>query len=291
METEKRSREENGDDMIPFDFEYYRPDTVKEAAEIYALLDAEGKTPVYYGGGTELISMARVGSFRFGSVIDIKNIPECKELGLHGGKLVLGSAVTLSDITESGLFPLLGLTASRIADHTIQGKITLGGNLASTIIYRETSLPLLLADARLTVADQNGLTEYDMAQIFQKRLLLPKGSFLVNVSVGTDMPGLPFFHVKKTKNEKIDYPLITAAGLKKDGLICVAFSGLASFPFRDAETELILNNADLSFEQRAEGIAEALSGIILEDMNGSALYRKYVLKDTVVNILKTMKDM
>jgi len=276
--------------MIPFDFEYYRPDTIQEAVDTFRQLDLEGKSPVYYGGGTELISMARVGSRSFGSVVDIKNIPECRILGFDRDVLQLGSALTLSDITESDLFPLLTKTAGRIADHTMQCKITFGGNLASTIIYRETALPLLLTDARLTVAGENVLADTEISQVFRDRLTLQKGSFLVKASIGRRFLSAPYFHAKKTKNEKIDYPLLTAAGVKTDGTIRAAFSGLASYPFRDSNVETLLNDSNLDFSQRADKIVQALSGIILNDSYGSAEYRKFVLKNTVVNILETMKD-
>jgi len=276
--------------MIPFDFEYYRPDTIKEASEIFQKLDLEGKVPVYYGGGSELISMARVGSVSFGAVIDVKNIPECKTMYFDDKNLYFGSALTLSDITEANHFPLLSKTAGRIADHTMQCKITLGGNLASTIIYRETVLPLLLTDAKITAAGLNGVKEYNIKQIFKERLLLPKDEFLIKVVIENSYLNLPFFHVKKTKNEKIGYPLITVEGLKKDGLISIAFSGLASYPFRDIGVETILNDTAFSFDQRAEKIVNALSGIILNDLSGSADYRKYVLKNTIINVLETMRD-
>ncbi len=276
--------------MIPFDFEYYRPETIKEAVEIFGRLDSNGKTPVYYGGGSELISMARAGSISFGAVIDIKNIPECRIMDLNNENLYLGSALTLSDITEANYFPLMSKTAGRIADHTMQCKITLGGNLASTIIYREMVLPLLLTEAKITTAGLNGVKEYDVNQIFKERLLLPKGEFLIKVAIDKSYLNLPFFHVKKTKNEKIDYPLITAEGLKKDELIRIAFSGLASYPFRDSGVETILNDLALSFEQKANKIIDALSGIILDDLSSSADYRKYVLKNTIINVLETMGD-
>ena len=59
----------------------------------------------------------------------------------------LGAALTLTTIRA-----LLSLAAGRIADHTIQCKLTLGGNLAGTIHYHETLLPLLLADAVIHIA-------------------------------------------------------------------------------------------------------------------------------------------
>lgn len=276
--------------MIPFDFEYYRPDTMQEATDIFRQLESEGKTPVYYSGGTELISMARVGNVIFDAAIDIKNIPECRVLEYdQDNNLVLGSALTLSEITESNQFPLLGKTAGRIADHTMQCKITLGGNLASTIIYRETVLPLLTAESRAVVASHDGLREYPINEIFNQRLNLEKGSFLVKIVTNRGFAESPYFHIKKTKNEKIDYPLLTTAGIKVGGMLRIAFSGLCSYPFRSMQIENILNDTG-SFEERADKIADTVSENILNDTSGSSEYRKFVLKNTIINVLETMKD-
>ena len=52
--------------MIPFDFIYCRPDSLKEASDVYIQLRNEGKTAVYYAGGSEIITMCRSGSIRLG---------------------------------------------------------------------------------------------------------------------------------------------------------------------------------------------------------------------------------
>ena len=130
--------------MLAFDFDYYLPDTLQEATDVFDSVQKQGNMPLYYGGGTEIISMARVGNVTPHAVIDVKKIPECRNMGTDGAALVFGSARTLREIQDSGLFPLLGLAGGRIADHTIQCKLTLGGNLAGTIRYHEALLPLLL---------------------------------------------------------------------------------------------------------------------------------------------------
>ncbi|MBW7571507.1 FAD binding domain-containing protein [Caproiciproducens faecalis] len=276
--------------MIPFEFDYYKPASIREATEAFTLLDTAGKNPVYYGGGSELISMARLGNLHFGSVIDIKEIPECKILGYdQDNQLVLGSALTLSDICESKQFPLLEKTAGRIADHTMQCKITLGGNLASTLIYRETVLPLLLVDSKITVAGIDGVRDFPISQIFEKRLNLPKGSFAVRVSTKKGMISSPYFHIKKTRNEKIDYPLMTVAGIKTGGQLRIAFSGLMPYPFRSVRVENILNDTNDN-SVRAMEVVNLLSDKILDDLNGSCEYRKFVLKNTILNVLDTMKE-
>ena len=276
--------------MIPFDFEYYRPESVEEAVRLYQELETAGKAPVWYGGGSELISMARVGNRRFGAVVDIKSIPECRTLDHDGERLNLGAALTLDEICGSEKYPLLGQTAGRIADHTMQCRITFGGNLASSIIYREAVLPLLLSDAEITTAGPGGLKKYAIGDIFKERLLLPEGELLISAAVAREFIEAPYFHIKKTKNEKIDYPLITTDALIAGGNLRIAFSGLAAYPLRDVAAESILNDQRLSLEERAEHAAQFLSGVYLDDMNGSSSYRRFVLKNTVVNILESIKD-
>jgi len=60
--------------MIPFDFEYYKPETAAETIDLFNKLIASDKRPVYYGGGTEFISMARKYNVYADAVIDLKGI-------------------------------------------------------------------------------------------------------------------------------------------------------------------------------------------------------------------------
>lgn len=276
--------------MIPFDFEYYRPDNLTEAVDIFTKLTTTGKFPVYYGGGSELISMSRVGNVKFNAVIDVKSIPDCQVLDFENNNLILGAANTLSAITETNHFPLLTKTAGRIADHTMQCKITLGGNLSSTIIYRETVLPLLLTEATLTIAGPDGLRNPNVNDIFKERMQLKEGEFIVNTAINTEYLNLPYYHIKKTRHEKIDYPLITVACLKINHILRIAFSGLASYPFRSLEVEEVFNDNNLTFTQRIEKISQLLFGVLLNDSYGSAEYRKFVLCNTLMTILKDAED-
>ena len=62
--------------MIPFDFDYYLPNTVEEAVELFQNLDTEGKNPLYYAGGTEIVSFCRRQLIKPAALIDIKGIEE-----------------------------------------------------------------------------------------------------------------------------------------------------------------------------------------------------------------------
>ena len=277
--------------MIPFNFDYYRPDTIAEAVQIYKELDSQGKEPLYYGGGSEIISMARVHNVHTKAIIDLKAIQECNVLEFSGDLLFIGSSVTLSSISESKFFPLLGKASGRIADHTMQCKITLGGNIGGTIIYREAVLPLLLSNCYALVASGDKLRQVPIHETFNERLQLSKGEFIVQFIIGKEYTSLPYVHVKKTKNEKIDYPLISIAALKKDNQIRLAMSGVCSFPFRSTQVEECFNDRTVSWEKRAANVLESLPAPVLNDVSGSDNFRKFVLKNTLIDTLETLEGM
>ena len=275
--------------MIPFDFEYYKPETLEEAVQIYSDLNSKGKKPLYYGGGTEIISMARAFNIYTGAVIDIKGIPECNVQELNDNKLIIGSAVTLTQIAEANLFPVLSLTVQRIADHTIQDKITLGGNIAGTIIYRESVLPLLISGSEVTIADLNGLKQVPLMDILEKRIKLSSGDFIVNAAIDSHFLSLPYVHSKRTKSDKIDYPLITLAALKDNNRINIAFSGVCSYPFRSLLIEDYLNDTNLPNNIRVNNVINNIPDLVLSDLTGSAEYRKFVLQKMLMEVLSKLE--
>lgn len=276
--------------MIPFDFDYYRPGSIKEAVDTFNSLNIEGKQPVYYGGGTEIISMARVNNIYTGAVIDIKEIPECMALGFQGDELVIGSGVTLTAIAESRMFPLLGNASERIADHTIQDKITLGGNIAGTIYYREAVLPLLICESDIVIAGTYGLKRVPLNQVFDRRIQLERGEMIVQLITKEEYLYLPYNHVKRTKNEKIDYPLVTLTAIKKDGNISVSFSGVYDYPVRLESIDGMLNDRTVSREIRVKNIIGSMPEPILEDHLGSAEYRKFLIEGILLNTLVNLED-
>jgi CO/xanthine dehydrogenase FAD-binding subunit len=258
--------------MLPFDFEYYLPDNTSDAFSIFERLQKENKNPVYFGGGTELISRGRVGNITFGAVIDIKGISELRQIKDSGKEIVIGGAVTLREITDSKMFPFLGATVKRIADHTIQNKITLAGNLLGGIIYKAAILPLLLLDAKVITYRKNGINVANLIDIYQQKIALKKGELLMEIRVDKSLVNLPWYHNKFVKGEKIDYPLITLGAVRKNTETKYAVTGFYNYP------SIIEKNT--YFEKDID--------IILDDHIGSASYRIDVLKRLLVQADKEL---
>ena len=276
--------------MIAFNFSYYRPVTLKEAVEIWSDLKKQGKTSVYYSGGSEIITMCRTGSIKPDAVIDIKNIAECKGIYKDENYLHIGSVCTLNEISKSKLFPLLGLCCGRIADHTNQCRITLGGNLSGTIMYRETSLALLVSDALISVYGTGGERTVPFCSVFNERMLLSPGEMITRVSVPLWALSLRYTHIKKTTNEKIDYPLLSLGGLVKDDKLRIAFSGLFAYPFRCEKLEEVLNDKKESPYNRAITASSLIRNSVLDNTDASKEYRLFVFENTIQEVLEAVES-
>lgn len=279
--------------MIPFDFEYHKPHSAGEAVQLYMELDRQGKNPMYYGGGTEIISFSRQYQLYPGAVIDLKEIPENKALHTEEERVVIGSAVTLSQIQESGIFPLLSRCAGRVADHTIRNKITLGGNICARIPYRESVLALLVSDSEVVIRGPAGERTAPIGDVFQETLRLEKGEYLVRVHVPRALTRAPFLSFKTTRDgsvgypqDRIGYPVASAVGVKMDGRVRLAFSGVHNFPFRSQEVDRILNESGGGPEARAAGAMEHLGNAVIGDLEASADYRRFVLGNMIKNIME-----
>ena len=273
--------------MIAFDFDYYKPSTVTEAVETYKLAHHAGKQVIFYAGGTEFITFARTNKKRADVVIDIKGIPACMTLEVIGDELIIGAAVSLTTIVESNLFPLLGETVQRIADHTSRNKITIGGNLNSHFIYREGVLPLLLVNARGMTVRKDKEKILPLVQILNEGL--DEGELLVQIHVDQSYVNLPFSTIKRTRMSKVGYPIVTVAALMKGNAIRVAFSGVCEFPFRSVEIETLLNDSTISKEERINQVIDHLPGPVVQDIHASAAYRLFVLKNVLTDTLNAME--
>ncbi|HET7580137.1 MAG TPA: FAD binding domain-containing protein [Bacillales bacterium] len=274
--------------MIGFDFEYYRPRSLQEAAGLFQRLKAAGKCPVYYAGGTELITFSRVDRIQMGAVIDIKAIPETFACGIRDRELVIGASVTLSDLFDHPVFPLLAVTGGRVADRTARNKITVGGNLLSHFIYKEAVLPFLLADSRMLLAGPRGLTTASIIERFDRELRLADGEWLVQMMTDQKYLSMPYFSVKKRKSDVIGYPLLTLAALKTEEGIRLAISGLCDFPFRSGAIENILNDRSLSQKERIKQAIHRIPAPVRDDWLGSREYRLFVLKNTLEDMFQAL---
>jgi CO/xanthine dehydrogenase FAD-binding subunit len=271
--------------MIPYNFEYYKPDSLSEAVNIYDALSSMNKQPRYYSGGTEIITMARTNELITKAVIDIKEIPECRVFAVEGNALVVGASIALTQLREFKSFPALSETAGFPADHTARNKITVIGNICSNIPYKEAVLGYMVTDSSVIIYGKNGRRALPISIVFDKSLQIEKGELVYQLATDMSYSKLPNFCIKKTKQGRGGYPLISMAALKRDNRIRMAFSGVCDFPFRSGRMEEDINNTEIPKELRIKWAISHVPGPILDDIQGSSEYRRFVLSNLLEDIL------
>lgn len=224
--------------MIALDVEHHAPESLAEAVDAYRDLRAAGGEPAYYGGGTEILTEARLGRLAPGALIDLKGIAELRVCEVRDGELRLGAALRLAEICERNPWPLRSAACGRVADHTTRCQITLGGNPAGQIVYREAVVPVLLADARALVAGPEGRRTGRLGDVFSGALRLRPGEVLAQVTVSEAKLDRPHVCRKKTRLDWIDYPLVTIAVVDHPQGLRLAARGLVeSGPIRSEAME------------------------------------------------------
>ena len=264
--------------MIPYDLVYQRPRTLEEAVRLFERNRADGLQPAYYAGGTEILSFIRQNRIRPDALIDIKEISECRSAGRKDGHVVLGAALSLNEVIDSGLFPLLSAACSRIADHTVRNRLTLGGNLCGRLPYREAVLPLLAAEAEAEVAGPAGSRWESLTGLFDKRLRLQPGHLLLRIRVQLEATRSPSFHGRRQRGTRVDYPLVTCCLLKMDGESRLAVSGACGYPVRDTAAEKLLNDSSLDRREKIERVAAHYAPRIRGDFRASGEYRSFLFE-------------
>ena len=271
-------------------FQYFYSQAIEEATARYAKEQQKQNRPFYYAGGTEILTLRRLNIIYPKAVIDIKHIPACNIYKLHEDYLVLGSALSLTEIEEKNFFPLLSDVSTEIADHTARNKITFGGNICGQIFYREAILPLLLTDSLLVFAKDQHLRTELIHDVFDEQLLLQEGELFIQAFVEKKYLAAPYVTIKKRKQWTVGYPLLTIAALKIDSRIRVAISGLCAFPFRSTSLEEVLNQPNQTREEKIAAALKTIAFSILDDVEGSSEYRLFVLQNLLDEVLEQLEE-
>lgn len=274
--------------MIPFDFKYIKPETVDEAVKAYKEAEEDDLNPMYYGGGTEITTFSRKKKIKTGAVIDIKNIPGTMELKEEGNKLIFGAGLPLNRIVDSGSFPLLEKAAKGIADRTTRNKLSLGGNIAGQLPYRETALPLMISDAKVKIGGPNGIQKTDLNKVFSKMLSLEESEFLIQIEVPKKYSEKPSFYKRREKSSEVDYPVATGCFLKVNDNIRMAIGGSFLVPVREEEPEKVLNDPQIPLEEKPEKTVEEFTSNFRDDQRASSDYRKMLTKKIIKEALEKL---
>jgi len=137
--------------------DYVIPSSIEEALATLASLRGEGRV---IAGGTDLVIQLRRGRGSFECLVDITRIPGLDEIRMEDSHVLLGAAVTFSQIEGSALVRekacVLAEAASQVGSPQIRNVGTLAGNIVNAQPAADGSIALLALDAKVEIANLTG---------------------------------------------------------------------------------------------------------------------------------------
>jgi carbon-monoxide dehydrogenase medium subunit len=162
---------------------YEAPNSLEEAV---ALLAAEGGGARVLAGGTDLLVQLRTELVSPELIVDIKRIPEVREIREEGGGFRIGAAVTAAEMREhpslSRHWPGVVEAAALIGSTQIQGRATLGGNLCNGSPAADSVPALIAAGAKASIVGPKGRCDVPVEDVIvgPRRLSLNKGELVAS---------------------------------------------------------------------------------------------------------------
>lgn len=154
--------------MIP-DIEFIRPDTLEETL---SLLEENDGTARLLAGGTDILPGFQQDASRFQDIralVDIHHLEELRTIRPEKQGLIIGGAVTFSEIVNSPLvkaeYPLLAKAVSTIGSLQIRNRATIAGNFVNNAPCADSVPPLLVYEARVRIQSRNSIRELPLQEL------------------------------------------------------------------------------------------------------------------------------
>ena len=271
--------------MIPR-FALARPRSLMEAFDAF---EASGGDAAWLAGGTELLQVMKMGLAQFGTLIDIKAVPDLRGLEqTTDGGLRIGALTTHRELERSSLvgeaLPGLAALEARVANVRVRNTGTIGGNLAFAEPHSDPATFLLACDATVRLVGPRGRRELGIGEFVQGPLSTAREAdeLLVDIAVP------PRAAATGRAYEKIAFFERPAASVAVrlsvvDGAIGEATIAVGSL----TEVPTLVPDGAAAFrgtEARPEALAapvraavEAFGGLdVVADLNGSADYKRHL---------------
>lgn len=276
------------------DQEYLKPETLLDAV---MLKDKYGNDARILAGGTDLIINLRDNLISCKYMIDIKKIPEMKEISYsEENGLSVGGAVTLNEMMENeqvkSKFPVLVESGKTLANSLLRNRATMLGNICNASPAGDMIPSALVLEGSVEVISIKGTRIIPLKDFFlgvKKNALLNNEIALRVIFPGYDGKGV---YLKKSRIKGHDLAQIGAAGmLKNNGKLMFAIAAAAPTPlfFDDLGS---FDNKDLADENMVTDIIEKIMRNIhpISDQRASKEYRtamaEYLIRGVLQKISK-----
>ncbi|HIF98720.1 MAG TPA: xanthine dehydrogenase family protein subunit M [Myxococcales bacterium] len=263
--------------------QYEAAETVEEAVD---LLSRGGNDALPLAGGTDLLAQMRTGRIAPARVVDLKRIPELREIVEGEDGYQIGAAVSGAELGEhSGLvahWPGVVEAAGLIGSTQIQGRASLGGNLCNASPAADSVPALIAAGAVCSLVGPGGRREMAVEDVVTGpgQTCLAKDEIVAHFRLPRPKPRSGDAYLRLIPRSEMDIAVVgvaVAMTLDGGGLCTQCRVGLGAV----APTALYVPGASAALVGRSlneDALAE-LEGAIraaarpIDDMRGTIAYR------------------
>jgi carbon-monoxide dehydrogenase medium subunit len=230
-------------------------------------------------------------------IVDIGRIPGLNGITEEGDHLVIGALVTHAQIENSPLLkdkcPLLPQTATTIADVQVRNRGTLGGSIAHADPAGDWPAAMLALDAEVKITGPNGERWVKCEDFFLGLLMSVLEPDEIVTAVKVPATGSDKTAYMKAAPRSSGFAVVgVAARLSVDASgVCVraalGITGVTDKAYRAERVEQMLMGKRLDTAVIEQAAAEATRNVdAIEDINGSAEYRKHLTQVYVTRALQ-----
>ncbi len=277
--------------MTPF--ELAEPKTLKEAV---ALLDADDPTVRPMAGGTALMLIMKAGVFRPSKLVSLAAVKELVSIDSANGELTIGAMTPLAVLERSDAVkahaPVITKTLRTLSNIRVRNVATVGGALAHADPHMDLPPVLIALGARVNVVGKSGERTVAVADLFAGyyETVLRKDELISSVIVPAQ-DGRRAAYLKVTTRAAHDWPALGVAVSVTSGgntinEACIVLSAATEKPVRLSGAEKAAHGASDDASFRRAGDAAAEEAELMTDAQGSAAYKKELVRVYVGRALR-----
>ena len=269
--------------MIPAQFKYVVPKSVKEATQ---LLKKHGERAKVLAGGHSLIPLMKLRLAQPNWVIDLRRIGDLKKVARSGGHLVIGALCTHHDLESSPLIrkacPLLQKAAAEIGDVQVRNRGTIGGSLAHGDPAADYPAAILALEAEMRVVSDTKSRIIKASDFFVDLLTTALGPREILTRIRVPVIRNAGTAYLKLPQKASGFAVVGAAALVKVRKgrftdVRLAFNGVAVRPYRAAAVEEALRGQKPTGRNIATACSRAAEDVeLLGDLHASEDYRAHL---------------
>lgn len=263
-------------------FEYYRPETLKEASELLIKFGAEANL---LNGGTDFVIRMRECLSTPKAVVDIKKIKSLYGIRFDGqDKVFIGACVKLSKIEHNtelqNRLPFLVEAIKTIGSRQVRNRATCIGNLCNASPLADSATPLLVLNTIVHITGPNGERNIPLSElfVFVRKTSLQLGEIVTGITVPIPKDVEGHFY-KLSRRKEVDLSTVSSTVIKTNGNFRIAYGAVAPTPIRLPITEAFLKDKVLNEAVINEACNTAADEVApIDDIRASKAYRLEMVK-------------